>query len=1247
MLENAIPSATSEPSSPGARLRLVSLAPKFDEQQHQTYFDLLTRALDHDGVTNVALTGAYGTGKSSVLEKLRTEVGYENRLVRLSLSTIAPKASTSDPPEQNAAEATATSRVNQIQKEIVKQLLYTTKPEEVPQSRYRRTSVPDHRWNLWIALGTGLGLWLILFLLGPFHALITNSFDGFWRHLLAYAASAALLVACAWVVVGIIRSRPAVSASVNAAVTTITLSKQADTYFDDYLDEIVYVFQVTQRDIVVIEDIDRFQDVEIFDALRALNSLLNSSRQITKRIVFVYAIRDSVFERIGSDVNQDEIDHPEKTGDHAKQSLKLASRTKFFDVIIPVVPFVSADNARDLMSDAMRSDQFKIAPALIRLAARHVADMRLIHNIRNEFEVYRNQLVVPENRIPGISDDLVFAIVLYKNTHLNDFELLRNKDSSLDRLYRAWRMLVTTNLKESALPAVTAFRAYEQLESRRQARAALLSRRMNAFRDDLHAATPTTVTVSLPPDLPALEAPETWVQIVAQDGLELTLTNRAGTKTPMTFTAAMLSRLLGASIDPDEWESLDRERAEGELATLEGAVYFLRHHSWEQLCERTDLTVATSALDLTVEEMKRLNAEADNGTDRVSFSTLVNVLLTSELARDLVRHGYLTSHFASYASSYYGKHLGPRAREYIYRFVDPGEADATFSLGRKDVRQLLREQDAEIDDNADIFRDPSILNLNIIDFLLKERLGAAATVTKQLARDGIRRDEFLNLYMAQGRRPAALLALLAKSWPRVLLYAATSDAIPETDRIANLNAVLTALPHSDFDVNNDVAQLLASHYREMNAVISPSSQERASIVLGVLRASGAAVDELSPLNSEARTLAVDLKLFPITEANLRVISPSGKIGLDTLIGHRAAYEHTHAHLRAFVTLVEKHPGTLQTVIDPGQFETVLKDVRSTDAELITRLLAGAPPEASVVSLRSVPKNIWSALASSRRVPATFSNVEAYISELGVDSHLRTLLSDRRVLDAEEGDLEARREMAYVILKSREAIPSTLARVKIASSLAPGVLDPERITPESGDLPARLLMAKLLDDAVEVFASPLMLDWPTMEKSIKASRTFATFVTPAVLPVAWVADYMRSALVSIEEKRAVVTTLQSFLTTGTPANAGSIAAALISRGWKILPSRMLELRAAGASPTQIIHLLRAQGEELALDQITHILSSLGGSYARVASGGRGRPNFPNDAAHLAVLSRFIGRTLRDLETQTLKSRGTRLVAHLKH
>ena len=71
--------------------------------------------------------------------------------------------------------------------------------------------------------------------------------------------------------------------------------RQKEESFNQYLDEIMYFFEVFKYNVIFFEDLDRFNNVEIFTKLRELNKLINSSESITRKVTFVYAIKDELF----------------------------------------------------------------------------------------------------------------------------------------------------------------------------------------------------------------------------------------------------------------------------------------------------------------------------------------------------------------------------------------------------------------------------------------------------------------------------------------------------------------------------------------------------------------------------------------------------------------------------------------------------------------------------------------------------------------------------------------------------------------------------------------------------------------------------------------------------------------------------------------------------------------------------------------------------------------------------------------
>jgi hypothetical protein len=124
-------SSSSAAALTSSSVALTSLAPQYEKEHHSTYLNRLDKAVEAPKNLNIALTGRYGAGKSSVLD--RFEEPRKSTTLRLAISTLGP----------NGEGATLTNR---IQKELVKQLVYSPSPRTMRHSHFRRSvALPWHR----------------------------------------------------------------------------------------------------------------------------------------------------------------------------------------------------------------------------------------------------------------------------------------------------------------------------------------------------------------------------------------------------------------------------------------------------------------------------------------------------------------------------------------------------------------------------------------------------------------------------------------------------------------------------------------------------------------------------------------------------------------------------------------------------------------------------------------------------------------------------------------------------------------------------------------------------------------------------------------------------------------------------------------------------------------------------------------------------------------------------------------------
>lgn len=389
---------------------ITPLSPKKIEGEEleriKPYLEQLKSAIKTDGVYNVALSGGYGSGKSSILKTFQylDKDTQKRNFLNVSLASFNKVNEESHVEGENNLE-----RILEIS--ILQQIFYHTKPSDIPESRFKRIA----NISFWTYLGVAIlsVLWcLSTFILFRYDYIDTINLTN-WNKDYSIDWLSVILFLITSIGVGIFSSK-IFKFLKTSKVSKISISGELElgegndkSIFNEHIDEIIYFFERTKYDIVLIEDLDRFKNTNIFTKLREINILLNNAKTIKRKIVFIYAIGDCFFDK--------------------------QERVKFFDYIIPVIPFIDASNAKEQLKCLIKkynlptnalSDEF-ISDVTIFISD---IDMRLLTNIFNEFIIYRNIL-------KGVisKDEELFAIITYKNIENRDFaELMQQKGKLYD-----------------------------------------------------------------------------------------------------------------------------------------------------------------------------------------------------------------------------------------------------------------------------------------------------------------------------------------------------------------------------------------------------------------------------------------------------------------------------------------------------------------------------------------------------------------------------------------------------------------------------------------------------------------------------------------------------------------------------------------------------------------------------------------------------------------------------------------------
>ena len=352
----------------------------------------LRENLDAVGVHNIGVTGPYGSGKSSVIKTLIAEDKGQHHFLELSLATLDDKEAEKDE--------------KKIEANLLKQMIYREKHETLPNSRFRRVQFHSCKELFWKAVWIVACIIAISITFEPSFLRIESFYKwldyGEWNAFADLLALLFLLGTLVYVAAYLVRTYGRSKLSkLNVSDGEIEL-KEEESVLSEHLAEILYFFQETVYDVVVFEDLDRFENKKIFLKLRELNYILNKSEDLNGRnIRFIYAVKDDMF--------------------------KDSSRTKFFDYIVTVIPVMNMSNARNLLKKELKDRGFKeneISDDDLRVIALFIDDMRLLTNIANEYEQYHERLISEKQRLEAKK---LLAIIVYKNYYPKDFSALHNE----------------------------------------------------------------------------------------------------------------------------------------------------------------------------------------------------------------------------------------------------------------------------------------------------------------------------------------------------------------------------------------------------------------------------------------------------------------------------------------------------------------------------------------------------------------------------------------------------------------------------------------------------------------------------------------------------------------------------------------------------------------------------------------------------------------------------------------------------
>ncbi|ASA54844.1 DNA-binding protein [Vibrio gazogenes] len=798
----------SKDNSASSQSKFVDLAPTDEADKDGVYSEAILFATNNEKVSNIALTGPYGSGKSSIIQSFLKK--YRRPALHISLAAFVPEIDVDD-----EADERKVSR-QEIERSILQQMLYGADANKLPLSRFKRIQSPGV-WSILKSFYMMLGIVSLWFVFHQREKIISGTFFepltlSNWLNLGIFGFAVIFF----WVIL-----HHLYVASFGLSLKSISLKsveikpahEDQTSILNRHLDEIVYFFQSTDYDLVIIEDLDRFNNADIFVTLREINSLVNENAGVKRTIRFLYALRDDMF------VNTD--------------------RTKFFEFIIPVIPIINTSNSIDMVlaeGNRLKLDG-RLNRQFLREVSRYLNDLRLIQNIFNEYAIYVANLEKDEENL--LDANKLLAILIYKNVYPRDFEQLHRGEGMLANILHHKNELIEQG--EATYKA-----EISELEAQLEA----AERQTPSDLKELRQIYAMALIEKLPEDIAgvSLNHGYGWIplkNLVSHDEFE------------QLIEASQLNyyysgrRGHSSRVNVSQWQKeIDSQKSyQQRKEELESKTTDNKNKILSQI---RDLRVKLPTLRTTkLNELLRVN------TDRIR-DLFENFGENGDLARFLILEGYLDDSYYQYTSLFHSGRLSPNDNKFLIQiraFVTP---EPSFPLDNpKEVIAAMRDED---------FRQSYVLNVKLVDNLLSDRtlyFEQTKKLFKFLSSEFESCENFFDAYYSSGQNVAGLLSGLANSWDDFVLTAIANN-------ISHVIQIVSNLPEN-------LLKKLAMEFAEFPTFVAENLPEILLNVPGLaserLVCLGFEVKDLAAIKGHHEVVNVMFErgLFELTLANMEYI----------------------------------------------------------------------------------------------------------------------------------------------------------------------------------------------------------------------------------------------------------------------------------------------------------------------------------------------------------------------------------------
>ncbi|MCA5005646.1 YobI family P-loop NTPase [Sphingobacterium bovistauri] len=1150
------------------------LTPIEDGEDNDIYDKALSFSLLDKDIKNIALTGPYGSGKSTILRTFQKN-HKEFRYLNISLASFKVHKDDDDPDNEL------------IEVSILQQIFYHVKHNAIPDSRFKRIRKAS-KTNLLLKAALLILCGICFFYLtktSPLPAIPESKpfLDGFRPYLLV-AAIIVLGIGSLYLVYTIFKLyNNSKFNKVNITSGEVELSDHSDaSVLNKHLDEILYFFEVTPYNVVIIEDLDRFQNPEIFTKLREINNLINSSKQVEKRVVFIYALKDDIF--------TDE------------------KRTKFFDFVIPVIPVINSSNSEAKLLE--RLETAKVFPELskkfVSEIALYINDMRLLKNVFNEFILYKAKLGTFE-----LDPNNLLATILYKNLYPTDFADL-NKGEGLVFDFFAKRgeyIKQITKTKRDRLETIEKKQAdleFSVLKDRYELRSLYIARLYELMPNNTYRH---VYLGQVPVAFEDLKTDENFAKLKSEVSFNF-YSSSGYNKHNSGQNFKSISKQVDESQGYDEREQQITSREE----------YFSEQTKKEAESIRAEL------LEISLSPFHKIIAGLPD-------SELDHSIKESSILLFFIRNGYINEDYHDYTSHFYEGTLSRKDKVFLLSLKNHKAQNADYTLDNpSNVIEEIKLME---------FGQYEVLNYSLLDTLLQSKDKYTVKLEaflKLIVSNTALAGQFRDSYLEKGKQVPKFVNQLFAQWTGFWDYVIIESGFSDEKKLQYLKLILD---HADLETIkslNSKGSLSLSISKDKGFLTTMGQLESADKIKTVLKLLDVKFDDLDIGNDQKeyfevvyendfyrvnarmihkllhfKEIETEIPSDGFNKANYTTIQNSGLVKLQ---------EYVERDIDDYIKDVFLALGTNKD----ESAENLVSLYKNIDIELDNIVAIIEAQNTVIEDFDQVEEHLWTDLMKAKKISPKWTNLYPYYQkEKGLDLHLVSFLNVKDNFEALskldvtdlEGDQDDIEKFALAIATNDTV---SLESFKALISSFPYEfedLDVSKVHPEKVNV---MIDHKfLLYSFVNYNLLKANFNGKNISLGEQVPEVFMGEFTDRGFDANDFLLVLKSQKFTYDQKITVLKTITSDMLNENEDLKAEMITLLLTQYEEINYSVLKGLLGANQNDEKRVNLLNLHLDKLNPEQIKGALQSLGRKYAEVAD--RNEPRLDNNEAN-----RELGRIL---------------------